>query len=180
METVTRLAGMLTHANLPAFEVGQVHTYGAAADGRTRRSSFALTRAGERYAEVSLEVHGDAATDLALVIASLLAGAEARLADAEQTIANLRHALEQRRREVAGLERKLAEKDSYFHDWLVKWTARYLCPENSRGIQKFSQALRTQKDALTRIDPHQLRDLQSYLRENHPGYRGEYEDPDDE
>ena len=70
-------------------------------------------------------------------------------------------------------------EDRYFFDWLVKWTARYVCEEHSRGIQKFSQALRVQKDALTRIPPKRLKRLQKYLRENHPGYRNAYEDQDE-
>jgi len=68
----------------------------------------------------------------------------------------------------------LKEKDEYFYKWLVKWTARYLCDEYNRGIQKFCQALRVQKDAFERIDPDQLPELQDYLRANHPGFRGYY------
>lgn len=100
MEVSDRLDAMLRHADLQAFEVGEVHTYGTCADGRTRRSSFALTRAGARYAEVSLEVHGDAATGLAQVIGALLRGSEGRLLDAEQS-----------RREIAELQRKLSDYD---------------------------------------------------------------------
>lgn len=64
-------------------------------------------------------------------------------------------------------------KDTHFHNWLVKWTARYICDEYQRGIQKFSQAMRVRKDALERIQPRTLKSLQSYCRKNHPGYRGE-------
>ncbi len=71
--------------------------------------------------------------------------------------------------------------DPYFYAWVVKWTARYVCEEHSRGILKFAQALRVRKDAMSRIDPATLRQLQSYLRRNHPGYRNTYvEEPDDE
>jgi len=70
--------------------------------------------------------------------------------------------------------------DEHFYNWCVKWTARYVCEENSRGIQKFAQALRVQKDALERIEPKQLKKLQAYLRKNHPGYRNDYEGDDDE
>lgn len=71
-------------------------------------------------------------------------------------------------------------RDKYFSDWMIKWTARYLCDEYMRGIQKFSQAMRTRKDALSRLKPNVLKALQKYLRDNHPGYRGDYHDPDEE
>lgn len=115
MDIAERLTAMLKNADLPAFEVEEVPvTYGPGADG-FRRSSFALTRGGERYAEVLVEVHGDDATRLALVIWGLLRGSEGRLLDAEQTIENLKHALEQRRRELAELQHRLAdfEKSRY-------------------------------------------------------------------
>lgn len=63
--------------------------------------------------------------------------------------------------------------DRFFHDWLVKWTARYVCDEYMRGIEKFGQAMRVRKDALERIDPKTLKLLQKYLRDAHPGYRGD-------
>lgn len=72
------------------------------------------------------------------------------------------------------------EKDPYFHDWLVKWSARYVCEEYHRGIAKFSQALRVQKDALSRIEPETLERFQQYCHDNHPGYRNGYVPPDDE
>lgn len=72
--------------------------------------------------------------------------------------------------------RQLRTEDEYFWKWVVKWTARYVCDEYSRGILKFSQALRVRKDALERIEPAKLAKLQDYLRTNHPGYRGEYKD----
>lgn len=71
-------------------------------------------------------------------------------------------------------------KDRFFYAWVVKWTARYLCPELGRGIEKFSQSLRVRKDALERIDKKTLKALQSYLRKNHPGHRNVYQDPDEE
>ncbi|USN16603.1 hypothetical protein POLEWNIK_00770 [Brevundimonas phage vB_BpoS-Polewnik] len=67
--------------------------------------------------------------------------------------------------------------DNYFHNWLVKWTARYVCEEHSRGIQKFAQALRVAMDAKARIKPRKLASLQKYLRDNHPGHRNGYVDP---
>lgn len=69
----------------------------------------------------------------------------------------------------------LKRKDWYFYDWCVKWSARYICKEYSRGIDKFSQALRVRKDAFDRIDKDTLRDLQKYLKRNHPGYKNNYQ-----
>lgn len=68
----------------------------------------------------------------------------------------------------------IKKKDKYFFDWCVKWSARYICKEYSRGIDKFSQALRVRKDAFDRIEPATLRELQQYLKRNHPGYRNNY------
>lgn len=68
--------------------------------------------------------------------------------------------------------------DRKFYDWVIKWTGRYICPENHRGIAKFAQALRVKKDALTRITGDRLEALQSYVRENHPGYRNDYQEDD--
>lgn len=74
--------------------------------------------------------------------------------------------------------------DRRFFDWVVKWTGRYVCPEHHRGIAKFAQALRVQKDAMSRIGGDRLENLRTYLRENHPGYRNDYdggtEDGDDD
>jgi hypothetical protein len=71
-------------------------------------------------------------------------------------------------------------EDKRFYDWTIKWTARYLCDEYSRGIMKFSQALRVRKDALNRLSSARLSSLQDYLRRNHPGYRNEYSNSEDE
>jgi hypothetical protein len=62
----------------------------------------------------------------------------------------------------------LRERDKYFHDWVVKWTARYVCDEFHRGIAKFAQALRVHKDARERILPDVLEQVQAYIRANHP------------
>lgn len=70
---------------------------------------------------------------------------------------------------ISILER-IKKKDKRFYDWSVKWTARYLCPKHQHGIAKFAQALRVQKDALERIDPRMIKQLQRYLTKNHPGY----------
>jgi len=80
---------------------------------------------------------------------------------------------------IAELE-KIKAVDPYFHDWIVKWTARYICDEYMRGIQKFQQAMRVRKDALKRMDARTLKLAQKYVRDNHPGHRNAYEDPDNE
>lgn len=80
---------------------------------------------------------------------------------------------------VAELER-LRKRDEYFFNWIIKWTARYICDEHHRGIAKFAQALRTQKDARSRLDKHTLAALQKYVRANHPGHRNAYEEEDAE
>lgn len=74
----------------------------------------------------------------------------------------------------------IKKKDKYFFDWLVKWTARYVIDEFSRGIQKFAQALRVQMDAQNRIKPRKMKSLQEYLKDNHPGHRNDYVDPDED
>lgn len=66
--------------------------------------------------------------------------------------------------------------DQRFFDWTIKWTGRYLCPEFHRGIAKFAQALRVQKDAQERITGKKFKLLQEYIRDNHPGYRGDYDE----
>jgi hypothetical protein len=80
---------------------------------------------------------------------------------------------------VADLE-DIRSRDKYFFDWIVKWTARYLCPEHNRGIAKFAQAMRVHDDAHSRIEKSQLRSLIKYLNDHHPGYRKEYVDPDED
>jgi hypothetical protein len=75
---------------------------------------------------------------------------------------------------------RLRKIDKYFYDWVIKWSARYICPEYFRGIAKFSQAVRVQQDAMSRIPKRTLKELQKYVRNNHPGYRNTYEDPEEE
>lgn len=67
-----------------------------------------------------------------------------------------------------GAMRILKAQDKYFHDWVVKWTARYVCDEFHRGIAKFAQALRVHMDAHKRIRPDVLGVMQTYIRANHP------------
>jgi hypothetical protein len=74
----------------------------------------------------------------------------------------------------------IKDADRRFYDWVVKWTARYLCPENMRGIAKFAQAMRVRQDAMNRITGDTLTSVQEYLRANHPGYRNDYQGDDDE
>jgi hypothetical protein len=58
--------------------------------------------------------------------------------------------------------------DPKYWKMTVKWTAIYVCPEFTRGIDNWSQAKRAQKDVMTRTDPSRLKDLQEYLRQIHP------------
>lgn len=75
---------------------------------------------------------------------------------------------------------EIKHQDKYFYDWMVKWTARYVCPEYNRGIQKFAQAMRVHKDAHERIRPNMMKPLQEYLIKNHPGYRSDYVEGEDD
>lgn len=72
----------------------------------------------------------------------------------------------------------IAGKDKYFHDWIVKWTARYTCDEHERGLLKFAQAERVQMAARKYIKPRKMASLNEYLRDVHPGHRNEYVDKD--
>lgn len=76
---------------------------------------------------------------------------------------------------IARLE-KMREREEYFYNWVVKWTARYLCDEYHRGIAKFAQAMRVCKDARERIPEDVLKELRPYLVKNHPGYRNDYKE----
>lgn len=73
---------------------------------------------------------------------------------------------------------KIASKDPYFYNWIIKWTARYLCEEHYRGIAKFAQALRVKMDADKRIKGKKRKKLIDYLRANHPGHNNDYVDPE--
>jgi hypothetical protein len=63
-----------------------------------------------------------------------------------------------------------AIEDPHFKSWVIKWTARYLCPKYEHGIAKFAQALRVRQDLRARIEPKTIARLQKYLTKNHPGY----------
>lgn len=73
---------------------------------------------------------------------------------------------------------EIKKVDKYYYDWLIKWSARYVCDEYMRGILKFSQALRVRDTSLERLEPKRLKKLQAYFRKNHPGYRNEYVEPE--
>jgi hypothetical protein len=80
---------------------------------------------------------------------------------------------------VAELE-KIRKRDSFFWKWIVKWSARYICDEYSNGIQKFAQALRVGTIAHRDIEKNTLKQLQAYLRKNHPGKNDIEEEEDDD
>lgn len=69
-----------------------------------------------------------------------------------------------------GFFESIKRKDPHFYKWTIRWTSRYLLKDHGHGIEKFSQALRVKKDALTRIDSRTAKVLTKYLRTNHPGY----------
>lgn len=78
---------------------------------------------------------------------------------------------------IAELE-KIRKRDFYFFEWIIKWSARYLIDEHSRGIQKFAQALKVKEDARRRIKGRRRRELVEYIEAHHPGHKKEYEDPE--
>lgn len=80
---------------------------------------------------------------------------------------------------IAELER-LKKRDRYFYDWVIKWSARYLCEEHYRGIAKFAQALRVKVDADARIKGKRRKKLIKYFRKNHPGHTRDYAEKDEE
>lgn len=80
---------------------------------------------------------------------------------------------------IAELER-IRKKDPKFAEWVIKWSARYVCNEYMHGIQKFAQAMRVRQDALDRIDKSTIKDLQKYFRKHHPGIRGIKEEANDD
>lgn len=75
---------------------------------------------------------------------------------------------------------KIRKKNKYFFEWIIKWSARYLCEEHYRGIAKFAQALRVKMDADKRIKGKSRKKLIKYLRKHHPGHRNQYEEKNNE
>lgn len=69
---------------------------------------------------------------------------------------------------------KVKDRDKYFFDWIVKWTARYICPEHHRGIAKFEQAKRVHMHINESMDKADVKELAQYVREHHPGHRNDY------
>ena len=67
----------------------------------------------------------------------------------------------------------IEEVDTYFWEWCVKWTARYLIPEYHRGIEKFSQGMSVHDSFHKLIDPYVKEELKQYVGDNHPGIRGQ-------
>lgn len=82
--------------------------------------------------------------------------------------------------DVIGELEIIREADPRFFDWTIKWSARYMIPDYHRGIAKFAQAMRVKHGADTLILGKKRKDLIAYFKENHPGYRSDYVDPDDE
>lgn len=80
---------------------------------------------------------------------------------------------------IAALE-KIRKADKYFWMWVVKWTARYLCPEYFRGIEKHMQSMRTCNAARRDIQPKKIKVLQAYVRKNHPKKNPAEEEEDDD
>jgi hypothetical protein len=74
---------------------------------------------------------------------------------------------------IAELE-LLKKKDPKYYEWCIKWTARYVCEEHNRGIDKFAQAMHVQKRARELIPKKRMVVLQEYVRKNHPGHRRPY------
>lgn len=72
----------------------------------------------------------------------------------------------------------IKEKDPYFWQWMIKWTARYVCDEHQRGIMKFAQAMRVKDFADEQITGKLRKTVEEYLRDNHPGHRNAYVDPE--
>lgn len=75
---------------------------------------------------------------------------------------------------------KIRQYDPKYYEWLIKWSARYLCDEHKRGIQKYAQAMRVHDEARKALTPRKLAEWQKYLRANHPGFTKDYVDPDGE
>lgn len=110
MDTAERLSHMLAAASIAPFEVGEITTYGIATDCRKPRASLPLTRGGQTIMTLLFDGSGDESpTEHAEVIRAMLCGAEVRLADAELRAANLSRALERRKVDLSGLERRLSD-----------------------------------------------------------------------
>lgn len=66
--------------------------------------------------------------------------------------------------------RKLKKRDPYFHTLCVRWLTKYLCDEHTVAISKFSQAMRTRRDAIEKMSENARLAIERYARDNYkPG-----------
>lgn len=72
----------------------------------------------------------------------------------------------------------IRKKDEMYWMWAIKWTARYLCDEHKRGIEKYAQAMRVHDESRKALTPKELARWQKYLRKHHPGFAKDYIAPD--
>lgn len=124
--------------------------------------------------------------DLVFIRDTLLNGFEMDLEDMTHHVANLTchpmyyvTIIPHQRDPIKRLDR-LKAKDEYFYQWVIKWSARYLCDEHHRGIAKHAQSMRVCMDARERITEEVQHELIPYLLANHPGYRNDYKEEEDE
>jgi len=69
----------------------------------------------------------------------------------------------------------LREPDHFFWQWVVKWTARYTCPEYAHGVDKWAQAVKVRDTVVRTMEEKGCMDeLNVYFRKHHPGTRGGY------
>lgn len=82
---------------------------------------------------------------------------------------------------IAELE-KIRIADPRFFGYVVVWSARYLCGgEYERGLLKYAQGLRVQKDAQERIDPKVKKALVKYLiKQGHSRFKTAYTAPEED
>ena len=74
----------------------------------------------------------------------------------------------------------MKKEDRNFYDRIVKLTARYICDEHHRGIEKHAQTMMVKKHA-DKVWKGKARErMANYLRENHPGYKNDYVAPEED
>lgn len=81
-------------------------------------------------------------------------------------------------REAIRMMEDIKMKDRDFYDRIVKLTARYICDEYHRGIEKHAQTMMVKKHADKKWKGKARKRIANYLRENHPGYRSDYIAPE--
>lgn len=79
--------------------------------------------------------------------------------------------------EAIEIMKRIRKDDPFYHDWAVKWSARYLCKQHARGIDKFAQALMVKKAAMRAWRPRARAKFAKYLIETHPGHTNKYVAP---